>query len=241
MDQAKLREYLLGRLSESERERVESLAFEDDGFEDRLCEAEYDLLDDWARGALPAEAGKIVERRFAGGKLAAARMLARKLPRGGHGAERMPPGVWRWIGIAAALGLAAGLLPFLYLLKKAEGPAPVAGGGAKVLVAELALHVPVTRGSGVPVIGIPAGADLVRISVDAEAGYGMYEVRIEARARGLVFLQAAPGREGVVRVTAPAWILSDGAYEVSVSGQRNGETTLLAAYACRIQRDYSRY
>ena len=241
MDQAKLREYLLGKLSESEREQVASLAFEDDEFEDRLCEAEYDLLDDWARGALPPETRKTVERRFTGEKLAAARILARRLPPRGHGPERMPPGGWRWIGIAAALGLAAGLLPWLYTLRKAEAPAPVAAVGTRAVVAEMALQVPVSRGSGVPVIGIPAGADLVRISVEAEPGYELYEVRIEARLRGLVFVQAAPGREGGVRVTVPAWILSDGTYEVTVSGQGNGETTLLAAYACRIERGDSRY
>ena len=79
MNEGILREYLLGRLTESERHEIENGAFEDDAFEDRLREAEYDLLDDWARGEVSEADRAAIERRFSAEKLAVARSL-RRLP-----------------------------------------------------------------------------------------------------------------------------------------------------------------
>jgi tetratricopeptide (TPR) repeat protein len=59
-----IRRYLLDDASDEERRQVEARLLEDDDFGERLLLIEDELIDDCARGALPAREQKLFERNF---------------------------------------------------------------------------------------------------------------------------------------------------------------------------------
>lgn len=233
-----LRQYRLGRLSEAERHEIERRAFEDDAFEEKLLEAESDLLDDWARGTLTEEDGKAVERAFTKEQLEVARSVNRLIvPNRGLTQVPAPAAVAGWPYWAVAAALLIGLLPSLYfwqrgapVVPKPEAPA------AQGEIALLTLHVPTTRGTTAPKIRVPSSASWIRVALDAEPGYEFYEVRVESARSGMVFEQTIRSAPPVT-LTVPASLLVPGEYDFVVSGRKNGETTLLATYACGIERN----
>lgn len=218
MKQERMRAFLLGRLDEASQQEMAEQAFLDDGFEEELREAEYDLLADWARGELPAEERALVEQRFGRARLETARRLVRPVA-----ARRR----WGAVVLALAAGLALGLAPSIYWRQGAGTPVRV----VESKVMELALMVPVTRGSNGMAVKIAPGATVVLVSVGAPEGYARYEVRIEAVGRGLVYGATVSAGGGVAQVAVPAGVLKEGAYDVLVSG----EGTLLAQYAFRVE------
>ena len=117
-----IRDYLLGRLPESEAERLDELAITDDGYAERVRAVEYDLVDAFARGELDG----IVLEQFKSRYLTTPRryeaiQVARALqsldqhparlgtPEAGHTAPRRVPTTRRWrdlLPMAAAVILA---------------------------------------------------------------------------------------------------------------------------------------
>jgi hypothetical protein len=140
-----------------------------------------------------------------------------------------------WPRWAVAAALLVGLLPSLVLLQRSPRvervEVPAAGG----TIAELALHVPTTRGSEAPKLQVPAKAEWVRVSLDVEAGYEFYEVRVESAGSGLAFSQGIKSGPPLT-VTIPTKALAAGAYDFVVSGRKGSETALLATYACVVER-----
>lgn len=231
IDKTQLRDYFLGKLPQAERERLELRAFEEDSFEDLMQEAEYDLLDQWARGGLSKGEKSIVERRFSAEKLSLALALAnrQKKPRW------LSQPALLWAGIAAGLAVLLGLSAVWHFAGADRRSQPITQ-VQPVEIAELLLQIPVSRGNIPPAFRIPARAQQIRISAAVDPGYETYEVSVEARSRGLLSQNQAPVANGLVQVVLPSEILSDGVYEISVHGLRGAQPTLLAAYSCSIQR-----
>lgn len=239
MNDGLLREYLLGRLAENERHAIENRAFEDDAFEDRLREVEYDLLDDWARGEIAEADRAVIERRFPAEKLAVARSMQRRSV-----SVHSPAPVRNWMpwAVAAAMLLCIGLGGYFWReasrlraeLEEAKNrPTPSLAPAPSIVT--LALNVPSTRGTSAPVFRIPSTAGLVQVTMEVEPGYEFYEVRVESADRGLVFSQGLRASNSGIVLNIPAPLLSTGNYDFVLSGQRNGTTNLLATYSCRIE------
>lgn len=233
-----LRQYRLGRLTETERHEIERRAFEDDAFEEKLLDAEADLLDDWARGSLSEEDTLAVQRAFTPDRLAVARSLNGLLT---HTAADVPlpaktstAGWPRW---AVAAALLIGLLPSLYLWQRGTSIAPITDTpAARDEIAKLTLHVPTTRGTAAPQLRVAASAKWVQATLDVAAGYDSYAVRVESARTGLLFEQTAR-TQPPLNFMLPANLLPPGEYDFVISGRKNGETALLATYTCRIERD----
>jgi hypothetical protein len=62
-----LRDYLLGRLTDEARRSLEDAYFADQDLYDRLLEMQNDLIDAWARRALPPDERRAVEERLLSG------------------------------------------------------------------------------------------------------------------------------------------------------------------------------
>ena len=63
-DRRTLQRYLLGELPETARAQVEELFFNSDSCFARLCEVEVDMIDEYARGQMPAREARLFEARF---------------------------------------------------------------------------------------------------------------------------------------------------------------------------------
>jgi hypothetical protein len=234
LEQEQLRLYLLGKLSEAERLEFEERLFADDDLEERLQEAEYDLLDDYARGSLPAGEHEAVQRRYPQQRLRVATTLS-AVARSPRVRSRK---AWPLVA-AAAVFLCA--LPAVHFYREASQlreelravaavpPQPQAP------IATLALRTQTTRGSAPPLFTIPRGTSLIRIELNAEPGFEFYTLRIESAERGLVATQGVPASAGVVRGYVSSDLLTPGDYDVVLSGTRAGQSELIATYPCRLQ------
>jgi len=237
MNDSLLREYLLGRLAESERHEIENRAFEDDTFEEHLREVEYDLLDDWARGEISEADRAVMEKRFSAEKLAVARSMRKR------SVLARPPGPsGAWMAVAA--GILFCIIPAGYFWRETDRlrtelqeakKQPALSPASAPSIVTLALNIPSTRGAAGAVFTIPATTGLVQITMNVEPGYEFYEVRVESADRGVVFSQGLRSSNSSLVLNIPASLLRTGNYDFVLSGQRNGSTALLASYSCRIE------
>jgi hypothetical protein len=143
-----LRQYLLDRLPEAEGHRIEELAFEDDQFEQRLLDAEYDLLDDFGRGSLSAGDRKAVQQRYPSERLnAGARFSTRSAQ-----PKRRARNWWPIAAAAAALVL---VIPAVYLQRDRAHSAPQ----PDVSIATLSLRAQTAR-EAAPIFTVSPKASL---------------------------------------------------------------------------------
>lgn len=115
-DRQRLRDYLLGDASDGDRRAIEQRFFEDDAFFDEILEAQDDLIDDYARGALPARFQAAVEERLLADaegqrRVTVARALHARAAAPLPAAAATPPisrpaPAHRWMLAAAALAVA---------------------------------------------------------------------------------------------------------------------------------------
>jgi len=103
--------YLLGRMTEEEREKIADSLFGDPAFAESMEETERDLLDRYARGELSAEDRAAVELRLlvSDRQKAKLRFSAAMAHRRGAAATRRTTGYLWWSTLAASLVIAAGL------------------------------------------------------------------------------------------------------------------------------------
>ena len=159
-DPMQLRDYLLGRLSEEERDQIGNRILEDPDFFDEMKEAEADLLDDLVRGKL-AEADRAeTERLFrdCSERVRFAKALSTRVSPARKG--------WRALGIAATITV---LLAGGWLWTRQNRVSPIPPRAENVFAFSLAPNI--VRGAArIPAVEIPAEATAIRISLEANTG-----------------------------------------------------------------------
>ena len=122
-----LRDFVLRKLADEDRERLEEALFADDELFERLVEAEHDLIDEWARGVLPSEQKREVERVIGGSERGAERLRFSKtlVDSTAHATIVPMDGVRRraasWVPLAAAAGV-AGVVGALWFAQQESAP-----------------------------------------------------------------------------------------------------------------------
>lgn len=221
-----LRDYLLGRLPEEERERIESSALEDEELFLALRAAESDLFDEFARGELDdAERASFVSKFGADRKrIAFAHALAGRnvVP---FRARR------RWIPAAAAAALVIGAVSLWFRETPPAPPAArVVAQAPKVVqpvVATVTLVLGTSRSSSeTRDVTIPAAASSVefRMQLHPEDRYERYRVELTTALgdpvwRGENLHSVMEKGELILPFAVPASsIVSDGSFELAVHG-----------------------
>lgn len=226
-DDRVIRSYLLGDISEAERLEFQERIFTDEELFDRVREAEQDLIDAVARGEISG-AGAARVRAFLGESSQEHRLTFAKALAAHQRRPAAPR--WQWaVPLAACLLLApaAGVLGMrnrrleMQLARQAPA-APVPAAGA-VYIAQL--RPGVVRGAAPsPVIPVPAAAGIVelRLGIRAPGAFERYRVEIQKAGRQVLLL-VVPGPLGVeLAVPISRTVLSQGDYEVALSGAGTG-------------------
>ena len=231
----RIERYLLGRLPPRERDRFETLLFEDDAVWPLVEDAEEELIDRYLAGQLSPVDHAAFERHFAAPPLRQERIAFRRaLPRAlaGPGAKRPARSVWArpaWVGLAAALVVAAvwlGTRPGIEtgagveqpasLSPASRGTAPSASPGPA-----LVLRPGLLRGGGaIPRLEAPAGAS---VALDLEPGFrsSVTDFAIVLRTVEGAETWKGSGRRSadgpLVRVVIPPDVLRPGDYTLSLT------------------------
>jgi len=246
--------YLLGELNDEERREVQERLFRDDDYFERLCAAENELVDAWARGEMePARRARFEDYYLASPgrrrKAAAAEALARasvdrprpEIPRA---AIRIPNWALTAASLVVVVGLGALVRETVRLREQisslerrrsedleAARVAPAAPG-----VFSLVLLPGVTRSAaGVAPVTIPAAVELVQIQLRLDPGveHPRFNATL-ARASGTRLwdqsgLEPTPaGAATVVRFWAPRDLLRTGEHEVTLTA--SGQSQPVAFY-----------
>lgn len=107
-----LRDFVLRKLADEDRERLEEALFADDDMFERLVEAEYELIDEWGRGSLQPEQRREVESVIGSTPIGAERLrMAKTMTALASRSSVVPIESFRrrsatWLPIAAAAGVA---------------------------------------------------------------------------------------------------------------------------------------
>jgi hypothetical protein len=258
VNHAEMRAYLLGTLADDRRSAVEERIFDDETTYDALVEAQYDLLDDYARGELPPGERQQVEARLLAGvkpeTLDLSRMLATRGAVGDRSAAPRPTTAggtyWpRLLAAAATLAVATTawlavdnerLRTRLAVSREASTPpAPTATQPPAAPPApRLTLSARTTRGDGtVPVATLPPDATLVEMVLPVDELHPDYQVALEGPGGRLWFQRLATrSPDGAIHVWIPMAVLRGGVYEVLVFAGQGETPPLVAAFSTRIQR-----
>jgi hypothetical protein len=224
-----LNAYLLHKLPEDERDAFEDRWVEDSALYEQLRNAEVDLLDAYARGALsPADRKRVSkylldspnQRR----KLLFARTLLDAFP-----APARPTTPWRRMASAAAIVLLAASVCWLAwqnaamrreLAAAAHAPRPSPG---NVYVAEVRMDT--TRGiaASITPVRLPAGSQILRLDLEIAPGDEAQVLSASVSRDGRTVWSEEPVRAErrafgfVASVWVPAAALAPGEYEIKLS------------------------
>jgi hypothetical protein len=223
-----LRDYLLGRLSESEAEQMESAALEDEELFLALRATEGDLFDELARGELDESDRQAFLSKFGSDRkrIAFADALA-------HRNVVAFPQRRRWIAGSAAAAAMVILAVALWFRETPEQPVPVARVVAQApkvvqpVVATVTLALGTSRSSSeTQDITIPAGASSVefRVRLHPEDRFDRYSAELttalgEPLWRGENLHSVSEKGVLILPFVVPAGsIASDGSFELAVHG-----------------------
>ncbi len=222
------RQYLLGRLTEAQREEIGELLFTDESFFEIVQAVEMDLRDAYARNELTGrdrddfETHLLrTERQRKASRVSS--VLAKRLPRRAPTKQRR----WtQWVLVAAAAMAipaafyAAYLQEQIRLLRAPQTAARMTAASGK-MPAVVSLFLPdlVLRGAeDLPLLRVPAGEAMVRLEVEVEAA-GPLAVALRDAAGKEVFRQSGLRvADGVAVIWVAAGALPDGELELAVSG-----------------------
>lgn len=189
--------YLLGRLADPDRERLEARMFEDRAVWTAIRDAEDDLIERYVAGELSAADRADFEGHFAVSASRRERVeFARSLPRAlasvpgmARAAKPAPPRTMRpWLGVAAALLVAAVWLGRAWSTGPAGATTPLVGATTPVPAAAPPL------GSFAPAVSPPAAA------ADSASGDLILRGALVRGADGQTMPRLAQPREADVRI-----------------------------------------
>jgi hypothetical protein len=231
MTDAVLRAYLLGKLAETEVERLETQLLQDAELFSRMETAEDDLFDAFARGVLDAgDRAKFLER-FGGdrARLQFAGALARRASAGRI--VSFAPRQWMPLAIAASLMIVAGVMLFPRqpdsvadsAVTPVVAPAPAPAGP---VTARVSLVLGTSRAAGAAVkaaIARDASTVDIRIQLNAADRFAQYGVELRSQTDLIIWGDATmkavtENGELVIHAIVPADKLPAGSYEVAVRG-----------------------
>jgi hypothetical protein len=252
-----MRAYLLGTLDAGRQTSLEEQIFDDEEAYDALLDARYDLLDDYARGTLPAVERERVAQRLVGqrGEDALAELLARRQPMPAPGVEpnrlwrrsrlrRPHPRLLRQLAAAAVAMLAIGAA-WLALdnnrlrrdLSRAAviPPDDAASRAVSGVVARIELAPQTIRSQTAQDVTIPPSALVVDIVVPMDEIVPEYRVVLEGRNGALrTERRLTPGPDGALHVRLEAESLSGGSYELLVYAGPGTAAPLVSAIPFRV-------
>ena len=214
------RDYLLGRLPETDAESLENRMLQDEELFVTLRSIEDDLFDDLARGALSdAERHAFLQRYNDPARIAFARALARR----GPNVTAMPARRWMAWGAAAAAIIVVGLAAIFSRTPESQSTttARVVAPVARTVAVNIALATSRSAGQAQQ-IALPRDASaLLQIRLDPQDRFDSYTVALTSRAN---IWQAgnlhAVQRNGdlILSAVVPASQLPEGSYELAVRG-----------------------
>ena len=209
------RNYLLGRLSEGDAEKLEARIVDDENAFYEVRDAEADLFDEFARGELGGEERAAFAAKYGSDpRLAFASAMARRPRRSGR--------VVAWTALAAA---AAAAFTVVMLNRPADD-----GSSRVVLAPPVAVVQPViatltletSRAAEAPKqITIPPGAKSVEIQVPLhpEDTFSRYRAELTSMSGTTQRIDSLQRRaDHVLPLVVPASQLSAGSYELAVYG-----------------------
>jgi hypothetical protein len=239
-----LRQYLLGSLGDEAGEGVEKRLFSDDPiFWERLCLAEEELIDQYARGQLDDAESERFERHFLctderRGKLEFARALVAHVER----RRTSGMGVWDWLRSPIATPAWAMAAAAILLVALPASVWQLAPGRAPRGDVSAWLSSGLVRSEGVGVARVAVGGcELVRLHLDpGDAEYGSYRATLHEVSGEEIWSQnrlsaAAVDGRAAVTLTLPCPLLPPGDYYVRLSDVSAGrEPVLLGRYDVRV-------
>lgn len=222
--EAELREYLLGRLPESETEALEKKLLDDEDLFLTARSIEDDLVDDFARNELASADREAFASRYRGqpSRLLFANALAQR----GSNVVAFPRN--RWFGWAAAA--AVGVVALTVVLEERRTPvlAPtVIRRQAKVPVLDSAAATVTLASSraasAATVVTLPKNVSTLQLRVRLNPEDRFERYALEVRSNRLVWRgddlhASSEGGELALSAAVPASSLENGSYEVSVQG-----------------------
>jgi hypothetical protein len=237
--------YLLGLSTDEERAAIQERLFEDEDYFDRIIAAEYELLDAYSRGEMPASERALMESSLLASeagrrKLEFSRALAASQKRP---AKQHPP----YLLIAAAV-VAATVVGLLLTsrtnhnaIETRANPAvtaPQAQRAKPPVVFSILLTPGTTRGGAqIKRLEIPAGTHLVQLQLDLEGdSHRAFDATLKTTAGTEVWEQTGfvPQPDGSVLCRIPASLLKSGSYELTLSATPGESAGIVAYYYFRI-------
>jgi anti-sigma factor RsiW len=240
-DDELLARYLLGELSDAERDEAQERLFADPEFFERLLSVENDLIDSYARDALPRRERELVETHLLASaqqrrKLRFARALSR-VGEKNHGRAR-PHRFIAPLSIAAALVLALGFAWSLAHNRPPDKqvaevqPAPIVAPARPAERAPIVATFLLTPGAlrdatGSTRVEPPKNAALVRFQLELQnpGAYRSFAADLKTAASGRLVStergltpQSVPGGQ-VIAFSIPVGKLTRTEYEITLAGE----------------------
>jgi len=238
--------YLLGQMSEPERQEFQDRLFSDDEFFDSVTELETDLIDAYARGELTPGERELMEQSLLVSPAAQKRVefataLAGIVSSGASPVSSPRPARFgpRWLPIAAMVVLAAAVGALFFQNRdlrnrietlqseQAVGRQQTLAPSLPVVFSVLLLPGAVRGGEGVRQISIPASSQMVNLQLDLRGDqHESYRVILSTAGGNKVWeLNSVVGQREAAGAVLPFWIpaslLSPGQYELTVTTGSN--------------------
>jgi len=240
-DDDAIAQYLLGLLSDEERSAVQERLFQDEDYFDRIRAIEYELLDSYSRGEMPASERALLESTLLASaegrrKLDFARGLA--TVQASPGKRRAP---YLLIAAVVVVATATGLLFTLRNQHNAvethTAPpitAPQAQPPSAPVVFSVLLTPGTTRGGGeIKRLAIPSGTDLVQLQLDLEGDHQpVYAATLKTTSGTQVWEQAGLNAQsgGSILCRVPDTVFKSGSYELALTATASGRSPEVVAY-----------
>jgi hypothetical protein len=230
LEDAVLREYLLGRLDPDSRSHLEDRLFSDDQlFWEHLCLVEDELVSEFARGTLTQDDRRAFLERFACTEERQARIAFAKALQRHIDERRNRPSLWQWMRAplatprwAAAAAAVLLVLAVGTVMQRSGVPSERASDVTVQLSADL------TRSGGaLPRVRIAPDVQLVHFQLDpGSAEHESYRLTLLAVAGGEVWSQTnvrrGPDPSGPLAVSIPSALLTEGDYYCRLEGLSPG-------------------
>ncbi len=233
--------YLFGLSSDEERSAIQERLFQDEDYFDRIRAAEYELLDAYSRGELPASERELVENSLllsedGRRRLDFAREFAAVQKR-----RRKHHAPYFLIAAAVVVATVVGLLFTIRKEHTAVETRATQVQPAKPLAIFSVLLTPgTTRGAGqIKRVSIPPGTAVLQLQLDLEGDrHPAYTATLKTTAGTQVWEQAnlRPQPDGSILCLIPASNFESGSYELTLDATSGMSLEVVAYYYFQISR-----